>query len=213
MAPQAARGRPPASSREMLQDAAFELFLENSYAGTTVEEIAQRAGVSRNTFFNYFPTKSDVFWVELDEALEQLAGTLRESAAGNSPLRTVLQAILAVGREFGTDRVPFALTQHELVGSVHELQASALARFTRQARIIAGYLGTSGLDPLTEVFEAMAERGAQAAGYAALGAAIAGVQSWAAAGTGRGDLEPYLRAAVEPVIRGYENSPAESRAT
>uniref|UniRef100_UPI002F9588D6 TetR family transcriptional regulator n=1 Tax=Terrimesophilobacter sp. TaxID=2906435 RepID=UPI002F9588D6 len=203
MAPQAARGRPPASSREMLQDAAFELFLENSYAGTTVEEIAQRAGVSRNTFFNYFPTKSDVFWVELDEALEQLAGTLRESAARDSPLRTVLQAILAVGREFGTDRVPFALTQHELVGSVHELQASALARFTRQARIIAGYLGTSGLDPLT----------AQAAGYAALGAAIAGVQSWAAAGTGRGDLEPYLRAAVEPVIRGYENSPAESRAT
>lgn len=203
MVTQTARGRPPASSREMLQDAAFELFLENSYAGTTVEEIAQRAGVSRNTFFNYFPTKSDVFWVELDEALEQLAAALREGPTGESPLHTVLHAILAVGREFGPTRVPFALTQHDLVGSVHELQASALARFTRQARLIAGYLGEAGLESST----------AQAATYASLGAAIAGAQSWAAAGTGRGDLEPYLRAAVEPVIRGFENVPTGNQAT
>lgn len=178
----------------MLQDAAFELFLENSYAGTTVEQITQRAGVSRNTFFNYFPAKSDVFWVELDEALERLASVLRENPTDDSPLRTVLRAILAVGREFGPNRVPFALTQHDLVGSVHELQASALARFTLQARIIAGYLGEAGLDSPT----------AQAAGYASLGAAIAGAQVWAEAGTSRGDLEPYLRAAVGPVIDGFE---------
>jgi AcrR family transcriptional regulator len=38
------RGRPPTSSREILQDAAFELFLENSYPKTTVDQIAQRAG-------------------------------------------------------------------------------------------------------------------------------------------------------------------------
>lgn len=217
MVTQTARGRPPASSREMLQDAAFELFLENSYAGTTVEDIAQRAGVSRNTFFNYFPTKSDVFWVELDEALTRLASALRGSQAGappsnnspphgapldSAPLHRVLDALLAVGREFGPTRVPFALTQHDLVGSVHELQASALARFTRQARLIAGYLSQSGLDLLT----------AQAAAYATLGATIAGAQSWAAAGTGRGDLEPYLRAAVEPVIRGFETTPGGNSA-
>ena len=87
MAPQAARGRPPASSREMLQDAAFELFLENSYAGTTVEEIAQRAGVSRNTFFNYFPTKSDVFWVELDESLDRLRREVNGQLVGDGSNR------------------------------------------------------------------------------------------------------------------------------
>ena len=179
----------------MLQDAAFELFLENSYAGTTVEQITQRAGVSRNTFFNYFPAKSDVFWVELDEALERLAAVLRESPTADSPMRTVRLAILAVGREFGPGRVPFALTQHDLVGSVHELQASALARFTHQARIIANYLGRAGLDSPS----------AQAAAYASLGATIAGAQVWAAAGTSRGELEPYLRAALDPVVSGFES--------
>ena len=70
------RGRPLASSPEMLQEAALELFVEQTYAKTTIEEITQRAGVSRATFFNYFPAKSDVFWVDLDDALRRLSGVL-----------------------------------------------------------------------------------------------------------------------------------------
>ena len=55
----------------MLAEAAAELFLEQTYAGTTIEDIAQRAGVSRATFFNYFAAKSDLLWVEVDESLAQ----------------------------------------------------------------------------------------------------------------------------------------------
>ncbi|MFT6972946.1 MAG: AcrR family transcriptional regulator [Pontimonas sp.] len=201
MGEEIARGRPPVSSRAMLQDAAFELFLENSYAKTTVEQITQRAGVSRATFFNYFPAKSDVFWVELDHALDRLGAELRATTEHRTvldditALAAVLNAILAVGGELGPDRVPFALTQHELVGSIHELQASALTRFTRQAEIVTGFLSQHGLDPAT----------AQAAAYACLAATIAGAQTWASAGTVRGTLEPYLRDAVEPVITGFNS--------
>lgn len=205
MAEQPTRGRPQVSSRGILQDAAFELFLENSYAKTTVEHITQRAGVSRATFFNYFPAKSDVFWVELDEALDRLRAELRLATSrrasrdaatttnATTPLDDVLDAILAVGSEFGPRRVPFALTQHELVGSIHELQASALTRFTSQARIIAAFLSQHGLSSGV----------AQAAAYACIAATIAGAQTWASAGTSRGTLEPYLRDAVEPVITGF----------
>src|SRR5690554_4323931 len=118
--PPSPRGRPQAASRELLQEAAFELFLENGFAGTTVEQITTRAGVSRNTFFNYFTAKGDVFWVELDDSLATLAASLRECPAGTLPMQAVLEAILAFGAEFGPDRVPFALTQYELIGSVHE---------------------------------------------------------------------------------------------
>ncbi len=194
MTPQAApRGRPQAASRELLQEAAFELFLENGFAGTTVEQITTRAGVSRNTFFNYFTAKGDVFWVELDDSLATLAGSLRESAADAPPMQAVHQAILAFGAEFGPDRVPFALTQYELIGSVHELQASALTRFTAQASIIREFLVVRGFDHLH----------AGAAAYAAIGAAVAAGQAWAAAGTGRGEVEPYLRAALRPVVNGF----------
>ncbi len=187
------RGRPQAASRELLQDAAFELFLENGFAGTTVEQITTRAGVSRNTFFNYFTAKGDVFWVELDDSLEVLADALRGASPDSSPMQTLLEAIIRFGKEFGPGRVPFALTQHELIGSVHELQASALTRFTRQAGIFRAFLVSRGFDRLL----------ADTAAYAALGAIIAAGQAWAVAGTSRGEVEPYLREALAPVIDGF----------
>lgn len=192
------RGRPPASSKEMLQDAAFDLFLENTYAKTTIENITQRAGVSRATFFNYFASKSDVFWVDLDQTLELLADNLarRIPAEPRSPLdglRAVEDALLTVAAQLGTDRVPFALTQYEFVGSAHELQASALARLSNQAAIVTNFL----------VDHALPASRARAAAYACMAAVIAGAQEWAAQGTTRAPLETCLKEAIGPVIAGF----------
>lgn len=41
--------------------AALELFVEKGYAGTRVEEVALRAGVSKGTLFLYFPSKEELF--------------------------------------------------------------------------------------------------------------------------------------------------------
>lgn len=46
------------TSRE-IHEAAWELSRHNGYGATTVEAIAERAGVSRRTFFNYFACKED----------------------------------------------------------------------------------------------------------------------------------------------------------
>lgn len=44
-----------------LLDAALELFVEHGYAGTRVEAVARRAGVSKGTLFLYFPSKEALF--------------------------------------------------------------------------------------------------------------------------------------------------------
>src|SRR5450830_523849 len=44
-----------------LLDAALDLFVEKGFAATRVEEVAQRAGVSKGTLFLYFPSKEDLF--------------------------------------------------------------------------------------------------------------------------------------------------------
>jgi TetR/AcrR family transcriptional regulator len=41
-------------------DATRTVFLTKGYAGTTIDEIAKRAEISRASFYTYFPTKRDV---------------------------------------------------------------------------------------------------------------------------------------------------------
>src|SRR5215470_17475469 len=52
-----------ADAQARLQEAAFKLFEERGYDHTSVAEIAQRAGLTKRTFFRYFADKREVlFW-------------------------------------------------------------------------------------------------------------------------------------------------------
>lgn len=53
-----ARWEPDA--RERLVRAALDLFAEQGYDNATVTQIAERAGLTKSTFFRYFPDKRDV---------------------------------------------------------------------------------------------------------------------------------------------------------
>lgn len=192
----AGRGRPRAVSRLMLQEAAFELFLENGYSGTTVDQIANIAGVSRATFFNYFDAKSDVFWVDLDDSLEVLQKSLQD-APSPAVMADVRRALLAVGRGFGSAQVPWAITHRDLIGGAQELEASAVLRLSRIVRMLA--------DEITRRTPgAPGALLALAAASAAVGAAVAAALTWTEAGTTRGELTPYLEAALDPVCAGYQ---------
>lgn len=46
--------------RDRLYEAALDLFREQGYENTTVDQITRRAGLAKGTFFNYFPTKDSV---------------------------------------------------------------------------------------------------------------------------------------------------------
>ena len=197
--PHSGSGRPRASSRRMLAEAAGELFLEQTYARTTIDDIARRAGVSRATFFNYFPAKSDLLWLEVDESLDRFAAALTAADVSLAPMDAVLDAVVRLAEGFGPDRLPLAVTQVELMGTDGELQASGLPRFLELVRVVAAAIGTRiGEDP-----DALVPR---SAATAVVGAAVAAATVWARAGVRRGPLAPLVRAAVEPVCRGYASA-------
>ena len=59
-----ARWQPGA--RERLQAVTLELFAEQGFEGTTVAEIASRAGLTERTFFRYFTDKREVLFTGQD---------------------------------------------------------------------------------------------------------------------------------------------------
>ncbi|MFF2051630.1 TetR family transcriptional regulator [Leifsonia sp. NPDC058194] len=194
--PHSGSGRPRASSKRMLAEAAGELFLEQTYARTTIDDIARRAGVSRATFFNYFPAKSDLLWLEVDESLDRFAEALSAADDTLAPMDAVLDAVVRLAEGFGPDRLPLAVTQVELMGTDAELQASGLPRFLELVRVVAAAVATRiGEDP-----DALLPR---SAATAVVGAAVAAATVWARSGVRRGPLAPLVRSAVEPVCRGY----------
>ena len=179
-------GRPRASSRETLAEAACELFLERGYEATSIAAIAQRAGVSRSSFFNYFDSKADVLWSGLDERIipfEQALSTSDDADAAAD----VRAAMESIARSFAPDSLALALVNSSAMGLDDELEREASLRRSRIARAVSDRLRRGGADRLR----------ADVVGAAYGGAVLAALDAWAHDGAGRTDLARKLRRAVD----------------
>jgi AcrR family transcriptional regulator len=69
--------------------AAVELFSEHGYDDTTVAQIAERAGLTKSTFFRHFPDKRELLVAGQDTLSRLLADGIRDAPTGASPLAAV----------------------------------------------------------------------------------------------------------------------------
>ncbi|MGW5517894.1 TetR/AcrR family transcriptional regulator [Nocardia africana] len=84
-------GRWEPGARERLVVAAVDLFTEQGYDATTVAQIAERAGVTKSTFFRHFPDKREL----LVAGQETLSRLLTEGIAEAPERATPLEAVAA----------------------------------------------------------------------------------------------------------------------
>ena len=63
-------------TRDKLGDALVELLVQKPFDEITVQEVLDRAGVSRTTFYSHFRDKNDLFFSDSDEFLEGMATAL-----------------------------------------------------------------------------------------------------------------------------------------
>ncbi|MFD0883801.1 TetR/AcrR family transcriptional regulator [Streptosporangium algeriense] len=99
------RERKKQRTRQTISDLASELFLRRGFDNVTVAEVAEAAGVSAKTVFNYFPRKEDLFLDRFPEAAELVTRAVRERPEGEEPLtalRRLHQELLRAGHPFGT---------------------------------------------------------------------------------------------------------------
>lgn len=80
-------------THEALVTAARELGREHGLEHVTAEEIAERAGVSRRTFFNYFSGIEEVVAAGFAVALERLAEALHRRPTAEDPLLAIIEAL------------------------------------------------------------------------------------------------------------------------
>ena len=77
------------SARERLAQAAFTLFDERGYEQTTVDDITERAGLGRTTFFRHCRSRKDIIFPDHDRAADGTASSI--VIAGVSPVRFPIQ--------------------------------------------------------------------------------------------------------------------------
>ena len=156
-------GRPRASSREAIAEAASELFLEHGYEATSIVDITRRAGVGRSSFFNYFSSKADVLWSGFDERVTAVEALLDDAGT------PVPDALGAVAAGFAPDALALAITHAEAMGVAPDLDRDRALRQARLQRAVAARLRRDGESVLAAEVDA-----------AALAAAVlAAVWAWA----------------------------------
>ncbi|GAA4936852.1 TetR/AcrR family transcriptional regulator [Streptomonospora halophila] len=115
-----ARWQPHASER--LVAAALELFEEQGYEKTTVIEIAERAGLTKSTFFRHFRDKREVLFGRGTVA-GLLADGIGAAPAGAGPLDAVAHALDVIGEQvFTPDRREFGARRSAVIAANPELR-------------------------------------------------------------------------------------------
>jgi len=134
-------------TRQEIADTALRLFVERGFERVTVAEVAQATGVSEKTVFNYFPTKEDLFFDEIDEREAALVAAIHDRRPDESiPAALRRSQIADCGRMCSTGFAAFARLIEESP-ALRAKELEIMARFTRTlAEAIEQELGCDDLD-------------------------------------------------------------------
>ena len=103
---------PRLARRRQLLDAAMEVFVARGYHAAAMDEIAERAGVSKPVLYQHFPGKQELYLALLDESVETLIGAVADAMRSTTDNRQRVTATFAAYFEYvaehsGTFRLVF----------------------------------------------------------------------------------------------------------
>lgn len=144
------RERKKQATRDALQRAATQLFVEKGYVNTTIRDITDRADVGARTFYRHFEGKEDIMLLDLREYLADAEDVLRSCPPDWSPIRAYLELVDRL-------RVKWTKGDQDLAFQYHVIEAdpSLNGRFHNElmkhhgriSELYAERLGTDRFDP------------------------------------------------------------------
>ena len=125
----------------------MELYLERGYEQTTVNDIAERAGLTARTFFRYFADKREVLFEGSHALQEQMVAALEGAPDSASPMTAVSAALDAAATMLGGRR-DFARQRQSVITANSELRERELIKMASLAAALAEGLRHRGVaDP------------------------------------------------------------------
>lgn len=120
------RERKKQRTRELIAETAKHLFRERGFDAVTVADVAAAAEVSPGTVFNYFPTKEDLFYGEMQSFEQKLCDAVRDRPLGESVLMAFKRVILGgYERLASNEAAEMIATVARIIRQSPALQASA----------------------------------------------------------------------------------------
>ena len=133
---------------ERLQAAAMTLFHERGYANVTIADIAERAGLTKRSFFNHFTDKREVLFAGAAELEAEVRRHLDEADDGLAPMDLAV-AVLTLAGEDLSHYGEFSSIRRDVIASATELQERSLIKLSTLSTAIQSGLQSRGVDPRT----------------------------------------------------------------
>ena len=165
--------------------AAVDLFTELGYDATTVAQIAERAGVTKSTFFRHFPDKRELLVAGQETLSRLLADGITEAPPGATPLEAVAAGLVRAAGTMGPMNRDLGPRLKAAVAASTELQErDALKSVSLAAAMTAALLARGVPGPAAAL-----------AGELGVLAFKRGYAAWAESESD--DLGPYTLAALD----------------
>jgi TetR/AcrR family transcriptional regulator len=105
------RTRIQREKRELILEAALEVFSQHGFRGSTIDQIAEAAGMSKPNLLYYFKSKEAIFVTLIDRLMETWLAPLREMDAEGDPateVRSYIRRKMEMARDFPRESRLFA---------------------------------------------------------------------------------------------------------
>ncbi|WP_439544110.1 TetR/AcrR family transcriptional regulator [Hyphomicrobium sp.] len=171
--------------RETLQriaETGLKLFVANGYEATTLDAIAEAAGVSRRTIFYYFKSKEEILLAYQSGIGDMIHNAVLLESTDQAPLDAVLNALLKLNSRFDSEHL---IVIDRLLRSTERLRASKQAKYMQQEQVL--------FEALCQLWPQPKRRNAlRVVAMVSIGALRLAIEAWVEAG-GKRSPEKHLR--------------------
>src|SRR5271157_1277432 len=99
-------------------DAARKVFAEKGFSDTTMDQVAECAGIAKGTLYLYFRSKRDIYLAALMEGIRSLNEDARRKVEAATGVREKLRAFIETRVRYFEQHRDFFLIYHSEIGNL-----------------------------------------------------------------------------------------------